>query len=864
MSNELVFTPDDLVFTPADTVSGGVDTSRPTSFQESMRVLAQSPDWKAATPGEKFKMTRQMEEAYYGVAKRETPEYAEKYPNIYGAIGAAKAVGAAGTEILGQTAGELLGGAAGSVPGKVAGGAVGYASARKLNRAIGLSDDESDYAKDLGLGAVYSALPMVGGAVIQRLAPYVPKNRATAILKDAYERANKPMFRENERATADVVSATGITPSLGQAANAPELLAKEQSTRHMPGGLQAAEEMRAANEAKLQEKLSAIPGQSADLVNAAAAQEAAATRTTGGLPRTDAMSQGEKILAANEAAAAASKAAVSAKYAEVPTYEVPLPSFSKDAEALSSLPLAKDTADVVNSFLGHLNSIRSKGVTDFNATEAIDKSLTSYIKKNKDPHATSLLAELQRKLRGDLQGVDAALEDGTALLHGGKIYSKSAVQAELDSIPSKLAKLDTEVSQAAGRLESANIQPQKAALERRAAELEQVLAEGTAGSEIGKKYAAARAAHKQHMDTYGRTTYVGDILDKEYGRTVMDLEKMPSAFRTQTGAKQLIASIGKEKASAMMGEHFGSELASKIDSGASSQALTKWLVENRHVLKAYGVENEMATAVKAVRNKEILQKITGANPATLWESIQGTPAQRVAQAQRIMNMVRGNSAATAGAQKAYVEMVRNKMTTSKELRSGEFGLQDISQILEEQAPIRNIVFANNPQGAKDIMAVSDALRILNRRATGQISENVASKNRIVRFLVDAVGGAVGAAGGQLVAGHPGSMIGFAGGAYMGEKALFAYREAVNDYLIKAANDANYARELIRAAAGNQKSIDNVKRVIQRVGTASEIAGAGEYERRTGQKKLNVKHLTTAVEANPNMTVGEFLSTHGGE
>lgn len=106
------------------------------------------------------------------------PQWGKDHPNLYGLYGAAKGIGSAVVEGAGAAGGTVAGSAAGAltpvpggafIGGRVGGGA-GYAGAKRLSQAIGLSDEPMDNSasgigKDVAIGAAMGAVPAAAGLV---------------------------------------------------------------------------------------------------------------------------------------------------------------------------------------------------------------------------------------------------------------------------------------------------------------------------------------------------------------------------------------------------------------------------------------------------------------------------------------------------------------------------------------------------------------------------------------------------------------------------------------------------------------------------------------------------------------------------
>ncbi len=98
---------------------------------------------------------------------QEVPKWGQDHPNLYGLYGASKGVAAAGVEGAGMALGAAGGEGLGPV-GAIGGAGLGLAAAKRLNSAIGLSDEPADnsltgISKDVGMGAALGTIPAAAG-----------------------------------------------------------------------------------------------------------------------------------------------------------------------------------------------------------------------------------------------------------------------------------------------------------------------------------------------------------------------------------------------------------------------------------------------------------------------------------------------------------------------------------------------------------------------------------------------------------------------------------------------------------------------------------------------------------------------------
>ena len=139
----------------------------------------------------------------------DAPEWAGKYPNIYGLLGAAKAVLGASTEMAGMAAGGIVGTAAGGPGvGTAAGVAGGYALVKSAERlAEGERLTGKGLAGDLTMGTIFEGLPpAVMRGVGKVIAPYAKK--FTTVVTDKLTKETAAYLK--------AVEETGYTPTAAE------------------------------------------------------------------------------------------------------------------------------------------------------------------------------------------------------------------------------------------------------------------------------------------------------------------------------------------------------------------------------------------------------------------------------------------------------------------------------------------------------------------------------------------------------------------------------------------------------------------------------------------------------------------------
>ncbi len=137
----------------------------------------------------------------------DTPEWAGKYPNIYGLVGAAKEVLKAGTEMAGMTAGGIVGAPAGPA-GVAAGVAVGYGLVKSAERLVeGEKLTGKGLATDLTMGTLFEGVPPAIMKGLGRIiAPYAKK--FTSVVTDTLSKETDQYLK--------AVSETGYTPTAAE------------------------------------------------------------------------------------------------------------------------------------------------------------------------------------------------------------------------------------------------------------------------------------------------------------------------------------------------------------------------------------------------------------------------------------------------------------------------------------------------------------------------------------------------------------------------------------------------------------------------------------------------------------------------
>lgn len=155
---------------------------------EKQKILNDYPDFKGLSDKEQKRVITDIEKGSFSKlpggkaapkpASKGSDEPVGKFwqdnPNLYGMVGAAKGLGQAALETVGTVGGSLLGSATATpMVGGIAGAGAGFAGAKRLGEAVGLSDESPDMsmggiAKDVATGAAFqvagSVMPIVGRA----------------------------------------------------------------------------------------------------------------------------------------------------------------------------------------------------------------------------------------------------------------------------------------------------------------------------------------------------------------------------------------------------------------------------------------------------------------------------------------------------------------------------------------------------------------------------------------------------------------------------------------------------------------------------------------------------------------------------
>ena len=140
---------------------------------EKQKVLQSiDPEYSSLSDSEQLKVVTILNQATTDIQEKqtETPEWAGKYPNLYGLLGATKEVARFAGETAGMVGGGILGAPLGPA-GAVAGGALGYGSVKALERQLEgekatIPQAAMTAAKDVSIGAAMEIGGQTAGKVI--------------------------------------------------------------------------------------------------------------------------------------------------------------------------------------------------------------------------------------------------------------------------------------------------------------------------------------------------------------------------------------------------------------------------------------------------------------------------------------------------------------------------------------------------------------------------------------------------------------------------------------------------------------------------------------------------------------------------
>jgi len=211
-------------------------------------------------------------------------------------------------------------------------------------------------------------------------------------------------------------------------------------------------------------------------------------------------------------------------------------------------------------------------------------------------------------------------------------------------------------------------------------------------------------------------------------------EDIPSLFTTVSGAEDLIRAVGQEKASGIMKGHYAYDLlksATNQNGDIVTSKLTSWLNRNKQSLEKYGLDfsdvegaqNIADGAAKAAAEfeKSAASRILNSDTEkAIANAIKGNNTTKAAM--DLLNMVKGDKAATAGLQNAFADhIMRMVETTAKDIANNPtVSNAAFSRIMKKYEPAMDVLYKSTPEKLNALKTMQRAYEISTRNTRSAI------------------------------------------------------------------------------------------------------------------------------------------------
>lgn len=657
--------------------------------------------------------------------------------------------------ITGAKAGALIGTPFGGPPGALAGAAIGGVIGGGLGYAIGkrggeiitgtapgeLRESLTESGKDIVTGAAYEAGGQLAGKFLFQpvmkagkwtfdQAKSLFQNRVTnRITSKAYDvwvanTSQGNIYAKNAKEAADIETAIpGIKFTYGQSTYDPKGIRMERAQIRKPGdAAQISAEQIASNDEALRSYYKSNFGSKDgvdDLLGALQGKKETLEKSVEGAKQTSSIIE-SRMAQAKEPTESSTR-----------LLEVLKTEKQHTSQAISRLYDRIPDVDIpTTGMIDELKTIAiptSKVESSSNFPKVLNKAINEYSPK---------------KMPEELQSiVDAYSKTGQPL--PAQLQTEVAKYGTMDSMKfQELRGLRTEILNEM-RSEASKNNP---AAMRRLSQMQEVV-EGTIdqladsgkyGKEVVDIYRMASKQWREYSDIFKRGT-VGNIMQGGVKGEVskMDPEQMLSAVfdsNNVTAADQLITAIGRKEATSLVKEYATYDLMRKSVNPMTGEVdrgkLMSWLAKNKPALTKYGLENEYSDIVKAKAavdeatkigmafEKSQAAKALGGDPEKAISIIfSGRGATNSAQtAKDIMELVKGNKAATEGVKNAFGDYAVARIQTSMKDIVGNpaASVAKFNALWQKYAPAMRVLYQDSPQKIQSLMNMKKAYEIMIR------------------------------------------------------------------------------------------------------------------------------------------------------
>lgn len=349
----------------------------------------------------------------------------------------------------------------------------------------------------------------------------------------------------------------------------------------------------------------------------------------------------------------------------------------------------------------------------------------------------------------------------------------------------------------------------------------------------------AAKANDFYRNTYApkyKDGTVGAALERgnQSNKLNLTFEDIADRFaKSPTQAQDLIKTVGQADAAEIMAQHFKSNIKQMAADGKSHKQIQSYIANNRDVINAYGIGQEVWPMSKSVKDSRDLEKLTGLSPSAFVDNMLNTRDNGKAAAE-VMARFRDNPNAKKAVQREVSEYLQGKMA-STELINGEQGFKPIQDFIKRNDKALAIIYRDNPAGYRAIKAAQDLLiregRIQKTTGTAGSQTGELIRGRMADFsrtIAGSLAAAAGASGSGAAAAATAGVSVAAG--------MKIYQARVNQWITKAMFDPKAARVLVDAYKGNPEATKRMMTKIRAMGYGAKAISEREPAEETTEEE----------------------------
>lgn len=294
--------------------------------------------------------------------------------------------------------------------------------------------------------------------------------------------------------------------------------------------------------------------------------------------------------------------------------------------------------------------------------------------------------------------------------------------------------------------------------------------------------------------------------------TKLRIEQVPAQFKTPQGADDLINAIGADQARETMRGNFAYDLLQSATNPqtkeVTSKGLATWLSRNREVLTKYGLQNEFTGLQKAQAaadaakeaakefEKSALGRVIGVDPDKIVGTIiSGNSTGK--QTAELLKSLQGDKAAINGLKNAFADYINTQAETTWKTvaQSAQVSPAKFERMMAKAKEASRVLFQDEPDKLKALEVVQKAHQFASRNTRSPVGSGSDTYEKIAD------------AANQGLLGKTLSSIG--GWKSTIAKKCFSViqntgQEKVNEVILKAVFDPEYAYTLVRASRGQMQ------------------------------------------------------------